>query len=190
MFDFIGNAKKALDAFAQATRIRIVPDPLWHPGGDEVCLLEVPGYRQIESYTCGFVAGAMILHTFHPGACLKTFFEQCTPGRASGLDTEPLIRCLRANRIGVSVKRELTFKQIAAALDHGYPILTLTRTPRPNEVHWVVLFGYGKNPNRVFMAGEGLPVLSSLMGQKEVLWSEFSRSKWAQRGFGLVCWGK
>ena len=190
MFNFTERAKKVLDTFAHTTGIRLVPDPLRHPGGEDVCTLEVQGYRQLESYTCGFAAGAMILHTFHPGACLDTFFEQCNPDYDNGLETKPLIRCLRANGLGVSEKHDLTFEKIVTTINQGFPIITLTRTRDRSTEHWVVLYGYGRNPNRVFFAGEGLPVVNNFTGEKEILWSEFSRSKWAQRGFGLVCWGK
>jgi hypothetical protein len=190
MFNFTESAKKALDVFASATGMRLFPDPLMHPGGEDVCTLDLPGYRQLESYTCGFVAGAMVLHTFRPGASLKKFFAHCSPDYEHGLDTKPLIRCLRANGIGVSQRHNLDFERIVSTIDQGYPIITLTKTPRSDEEHWVVIYGYGKKPNRVFVAGEGLPLINHLTGQKEIPWSTFSRSKWAERGFGLVCWGK
>jgi hypothetical protein len=49
MFNFTESAKKALDVFASATGMRLFPDPLMHPGGEDVCTLDLPGYRQIES---------------------------------------------------------------------------------------------------------------------------------------------
>lgn len=190
MFNFTESAKKALDVFASATGLRLFPDPLKHPGGEDVCTLDLPGYRQLESYTCGFIAGAMILHTFRPGASLKTFFDECSPDYDTGLQASQLLRCLRANGIGVSQRHDLDFEKIVSTINQGYPIITLTRTPRADEHHWVVSYGYGKKPNRVFIAGDGLPLINHLTGQKEIPWSEFSRSKWARPGFGLVCWGK
>jgi hypothetical protein len=128
MFNFTESAKKALDVFASATGLRLFPDPLKHPGGEDVCTLDLPGYRQLESYTCGFVAGAMVLHTFRPGASLKKFFEQCSPDYEHGLDTKPLIRCLRTNGIGVSQRHNLDFEKIVSTLDQGYP----HHHPHPN----------------------------------------------------------
>jgi hypothetical protein len=190
MIDFTESAKRALDRFAKTTGLRLVPDPLMHLAGEDVCILDIAGYRQLESYTCGYAAGAMILHTFRPGASLETFFEQCNPDYEHGLDAKPLIRCLRANGIGVSQRHNLDFDKIASTIDQGYPIITLTKTLRSDEEHWVVIYGYGRHPNRVFIAGEGIPLINNLTGEKEIPWSAFSRSKWAQRGFGLVCWGK
>jgi hypothetical protein len=190
MFNFTKIATKARDTLADATGIRLIPDTIWHPSADEVCTLDIQGYIQIESYTCGYAAGAIILHTFHPDACLDKFFEQCNPDYDHGLEIKPLIRCLRANGIGVSEKHDLTFNKIVATLDEGFPIITLIRTKEKNIQHWVVIYGYGKNPNRIFMAGEGLPLLNRITGSQEIPWSEFSRSKWADKGFGLVCWGK
>ncbi|MBL9160690.1 MAG: hypothetical protein JNJ70_24635 [Verrucomicrobiales bacterium] len=190
MFNFNKTAKKALDILASATGLRLVPDPLLPPAGKDVCILDIQGYRQVESYTCGFVAGAMILHTFHHGASLRRFFEQCSPDREMGLQQNRLVRSLRANGIGVGLRHDLDFENIAATLEQGYPIITLTKTERSDVIHWVVIYGYGRRPNRVFIAGEGLPLINNLTGHKEIPWPRFSRSKWANRGFGLVCWGK
>lgn len=55
--------------------------------------------------------------------------------------------------IGVGDRLNLDFESIPATLDEGYPIVTLTKTPHSDESHWVVIYGYGRKPNRIFIAG-------------------------------------
>jgi hypothetical protein len=184
-------AKKSLDSLSSLTGWRIVPEPLAHPDDPNVCTLDVPGYKQIESYTCGYVAGAMIMHTFHPRRSLERMIKLCAPDYETGVQTTTLVRALRASGIGVAVRENLTFADICKAIESGYPIVTLTKTPREDVVHWVVIYGYGKATNRLFIAGDDKwNFIGTLLGRKEVSWSDFQRSIWGQRGFGLICWGK
>jgi hypothetical protein len=184
-------AKAALDEFSRLTGWRTVPEPLAHPDDPNVCTLDIPGYKQIESYTCGYVAGSMILHTFHPSRSLSRFFKLCRPDYETGVQTTTLVRALRASGIGVSCRTKMSFADICEAIDSGYPIISLTKTPRSDEVHWVVIYGYGKKPDRVFIAGDDkLNFIGTWLGRKEVRWVDFRRSVWGEAGFGLICWGK
>jgi len=184
-------AKTGLDNLSSLTGWRIVPEPLAHPDDPNVCTLDIPGYKQIESYTCGYLAGAMIVHAFHPRRSLNQLLKQCAPDYETGVQTTTLVRALRASGIGVAVRENMTFADICKAIGSGYPVITLTKTPRADEVHWVVIYGYGKAPNRLFIAGDDKwNFIGTLLGRKEVRWSDFQRSIWGQRGFGLICWGK
>ncbi len=51
--------------------------------------LAVPGYRQVESDTCGFAAGLMVLHTFHPRADIDAFYRRVRPTRSRLLRLAP-----------------------------------------------------------------------------------------------------
>ena len=179
-----------LDDFAEKTGLRVMPDFLAHPRGDNICTLDMPGYRQIESYTCGFIAGLMVLHTFHPGMSIKRFFDIVGPSAETGTQVSKLVKSLRVCDVGVSQKDDLTFSKICSSIEEGFPIVTLVHTEDPEVDHWVVIYGYGRKPNRVFIAGCGLPLISHLYGEKEVLWAEFAKKRWSDTGFGLVCWGK
>jgi hypothetical protein len=107
------------------------------------------------------------------------------------VQTTTLVRALRASGIGVSCRTKMPFADICEAIDSGYPIISLTKTPRSDEVHWVVIYGYGKKPDRVFIAGDDkLNFIGTWLGRKEVRWVDFRRSVWGEAGFGLICWGK
>jgi hypothetical protein len=191
MLDYIKELlKPGADDFAEKTGCRVIPDILAHPHCQNVCTLDMPGYRQLESYTCGFVAGLMVLHTFHPEKSIKRFFNVVASDTEYGTQPHRLVKSLRACGVGVSERGDLNFAAICDMIEEGFPIITLVRTGSPDVVHWVVIYGYGTKPNRVFIAGDGLPLVGHLLGHKQALWPEFARKKWAEKGFGLVCWGK
>jgi hypothetical protein len=167
-----------------------MPDPLRHPRDLGARTLDLPGYKQMDAYSCGFVAGAMVLRCFHPRRSLRRFFDLCQPHYDTGISTTALITALRSSGIGVSYRKDLTFNKFARALDAGYPVITVVHTPMPNVDHWVVVYGYGRRPNRLFIAGDGLRVIDACGSRKEVAWDAFVKQVWAYRGHGMICWGK
>lgn len=174
-----------LDAFAERTGICVVRDRLSHPCSPDVVTLDVPGYRQVESYTCGFVAGLMVLHACRPGACIDRFYKAVRPTYTHGTSTRKVVGALRKSGVGVSIRNDLDFDGIRARIDNGFPIISCVKTGDPNVEHWVVIYGYGIRPNRVFLAANGLPYLA----RREYPFAEYSRMS-SPRRFGLVCWGK
>jgi hypothetical protein len=170
-----------LDRLADKTGIRIMPDILPHPGGDDVTTLAVPGYRQIDSFSCGAAAALMAVRTFRSGFPAGDFHELCR--REDGIQEPRLIRFLRKSGLGVSERDNLDFAGIAEVIEAGFPVVTLVNL-KSGLQHWVVIYGVGHSPNRVYVAGLGPPII----GRKEYTWREFARI-WVT-GFGLVCWGK
>lgn len=173
-----------LDGFAALTGIGLIPDRLPYASDDETeTTLAVPGYQQTESYGCGFVAGLMVLHTFKPKASIDRFFRRVNPDREWGIETGPLGEALRQSGVGVSVRENLTYDRIAETLEEGYLIITCVKTGQSDVDHWVVAYGYGVSPNRIFVAGNGI------LRRHVLPWADFRRV-WSPKGFGLVCWGK
>ncbi len=147
--------------------------------------LDIPGYRQTKAYTCGFVAGLMVLHTFKPKASADSFYYRCDPDEDTGMSTGQLAKALRASKVGVSVRRKMSFSQIRREINNGHPIITTVEKPNGDE-HWVVIYGFDVDPDRVFVAGNGLPIIPV---STSVSWTKFS-SKLPDGGDFLVCWGK
>ena len=81
----------------------------------------------------------------------------------------------------------MTFKDIAEAIENGFPVIVGERTDDPESGHWVVIYGVGRKPNRVFTCGQ--PNMVALSGKECFLWAEW-REYWDEYGLGLVCWGK
>ena len=181
----IGAIHKVLDLVANTTKIRVLPDRLLHPKGPNVETLKVPGYYQSQGYTCGFVAGLMILHYFRPDFKAERLYERIRPHKARGVSRRRLMDCLRSHGLRVTWRTDLDFSGIADAIDHGKPIAVVVRTRNIDVDHWVVIYGYGRKPNKVYLAANGLPFLS----RKEYPYNMFKAHFWETPGFGLVCAG-
>lgn len=161
-----------------------VDDPTCEPEEGET-VLALPGYRQTQTYTCGAVAGLMVLHTFHPRRSPRRFIRRTAPVPHKGTPTARLVRALEASGVGVLERHDLDFARIAEWIEDGRPIITLVDRGEYKR-HWVVLYGVARRPRRLLVAGNGsLPRLSS----HRYPWGDFKRS-WTENGFGLVCCGK
>lgn len=168
-----------LSAFTGYAALRVPLPRARHPG--EVTLA-VPGYRQVDSYSCGAVAVAMVGRFFRPRLSFERCYAAVNPHPQRGAGTQRVIRALRSLHIRVSHRRQITFHELCTVLDAGQPVLVCVRTNQAHIDHWVVLYGYGHRPNLVFVAGQGLPWLS----QHRIRWVDFRR-QWATPGEGLVC---
>lgn len=182
---FAEKCLAAIDGFAERTGICVIRDRLNHPGSPDVVTLDISGYRQLESFTCGFVAGLMVLHTYRPTASIDRFYRAVNPTRLYGASTRKVADALRKSGIGVSIRHNLDFAEIRRQIDSGFPIITCIKTASPLVDHWVVIYGYGRNSDRVFLAGNGIPYFA----RREILWRDFAK-KTRPKNFGLVCWGK
>jgi len=170
---------------ADATGMRVLPDRLPHPKDINIETLKLPGYFQSQGHTCGFVAGLMILHYFRPDVPAEKFYERIRPHYRWGVSRRRLMDCLRVHGLRVNWQTDLDFSGIVAAIDECRPIALVVRTRDEDADHWVVIYGYGKRPNRVFVAANGLPLLS----RKEYPWGFFKQRYLQKAGFGLVCAG-
>lgn len=169
-----------LNLAADITGVRSLPDTLSHPC--DAVTLGINGRYQTQAHTCGAVAGFMVLRYFKPRVSADSFFRSVNPTEADGTSTGKLVRALRRHGLRVQVRLDMTFADFAAAIDDGRPVLVTVKTRVPETQHWVVCYGYGIRPQRLFLAGTGLPLVS----RKEHLWADFRR-KWAGKGEGLVC---
>ena len=185
MSDDRNFALKMWDSLMDYTGYPFVGDRLPGPKSNEDTVLEVPGYRQTQSYTCGFVAGLMVLHTFKPKASVDSFWRKVLPRGSDGVSNTGLIKALRKSGIGVRIVTDLTYATFAGAVERGFPVITLVKTRESSTLHWVVVYGVGENPNRIFVAGNGFPYLS----KKVLPWNRFRRLL-ASEKVALVCWGK
>ena len=72
---------------------------------------------------------------------------------------------MRSLGIGVDRRTKLTFDDICDAIDAGRPVLVCVTTSDPDMSHWVVIYGYGRRPKLVFVAGQGLPLHRPTAGE-------------------------
>ena len=77
---------------------------------------------------------------------------------------------------------DLTFADLCGAIDSGCPVIVVVQNPGEDAAHWVVVYGYGKRPNRVFLATNGWPLFTS----NRVPLRRFAQL-WSPHGNGLIC---
>ncbi len=147
--------------------------------------LEVPGYRQVDGYSCGPVAAWSVLQTFNPSLSFRKFYQDCKVTE-DGTNEYQIIRALRKNGVGVSLRDEMEFDDVAKAIDDGFPILT-SISLGGNIDHWVCIYGVGLNPQRLFTCNHG--GASEHHGRMGHAWEVWLRI-WDDSSRYLICWGK
>lgn len=186
--DMSGLTRMVMELLEPITaRIRFVPLDLPGPTDEDPLetVLDVPGYGQTEEYTCGFTAGLMVLHTFHPSRSPDRFFREVAPDREWGTSTTRLVSALRRNRVCVSMIDEHRFERIAERIEAGEPVITVVS--RTAEVdHWVVIYGVRRGRKKlVYVAVNGLPTRRGCVYE----WSAFRRI-WHPKGSTFACRGR
>jgi Papain-like cysteine protease AvrRpt2 len=155
--------------------------------GENETKLQVPGFRQLNGYACGAVSAYSVVKAFHPRVSYEKVYKDCNPSEEDGTGVPQLLRALRKNGVGVSVRWNLTFKSIVKTIEAGFPIIVGECQNGEGSDHWVVLYGYGLRPNRVFTCGQ--PNVVALSGREAFEWRDWLEI-WDEKGLGLVCWGK
>ena len=162
-----------------------IPDRCDDYAGDDETKLAVPFYCQTDWYSCGAIAGWAIVEYFHPKADFDRFYGDCNPHPEEGMGETRLIHALRRHGIGVGVRGDLDFDSITESIESGYPIIACIGHEFGGGDHWIIIYGVGHKPKRLFLANIVCPGCS----HEEYAWREF-RSEWSPRGHGLICWGK
>lgn len=174
-----------LDWFSKLTGIHAIRSNLPMAADENEVTLDIAGYRQTDTYSCGAAAGFSIARTFHPEVTYEDFFTALRPHPVHGVSPHRLKKILKKFGVGTSMREYMTFEQIAKAIDDGFPIIVGRLTEHGQE-HWSVIYGYGVLPQRVFLIGRsGNPLLPPIM-----TWTEFESSFRAVRGPAIKCWGE
>jgi len=147
------NALQQLpDQLADALELKHLPDYLTHPDPEEGASLELTGYSQMHSYTCGAVAGWMVVKAIWPRRSAQKFYQTIAPDPELGTSTRRLIATLKLARVGVE-RTKPKFRHIVEAIDAGFPLIACIDRPNTGYQHWVVIYGYGRQPKTVYLAG-------------------------------------
>lgn len=114
---------------------------------DDATTLPVPGFRQTRSYTCGFTTALMVLRYFDADVPAMTLFRRLGTHR-DGTRQTALVREIRAAGLRVNARYDIDFARICHAIDHNKLIVGYLS----DIEHWLVIYGYGHRPKRVFVA--------------------------------------
>ena len=157
--------------------------PEYDLGEDEI-KLEVPGYRQMDGYSCDPVDAWSVLQTFHPSKSFRRFYQDCKV-TDDGTNEYQIIRALRKNGVGISVRDEMELDDIVKTIAEGFPILTSISLSGYID-HWVCIYGVGLNPPRLFTCNHGG---TTCHGRAEIAWGDWMKL-WDDSSHYLICWGK
>jgi len=133
----------------------------------------IPGYYQVREYTCGYAATLMVLHAFRRYVPGRELYERLGTDHY-GTSQSAIVRELRAAGIGVNLRYDLDFDRLRREIDRDRLVIGYHHRLE----HWVVLYGYGVEPERVFVAD---PLRHM---RNEHSWERYGPKL---RGFGIVC---
>src|ERR1035441_4314761 len=156
--------------------------PLERASGRRAVTLDLPGYLQTNSYGCGAVAAVMVVRHFHPQMEFGTVYEAVAPLPEIGAQPRQVARAMRSCGLRVRAKGRLQFSDLCQLINAGSPVLVVIRNPGADSRHWVVVYGYRRIPDQVYLANNGLPFFT----RNRVSLSAF-RKLWDPKGNGLVC---
>ena len=170
------------DQITDCTGLAAVRVPLERASGPRSKMLGIPGYAQTNSYCCGAVAAVMVARYFHPKMEFGTVYETVASVPEIGAGSGQVARALRSCGLRVTARRNLHFGDVCQAIDAGYPVIVVIRNPGADDRHWVVVYGYSRTPDHLYIANNGLPFFTS----NRVAKGDFEQL-WDPRGNGLIC---
>jgi len=172
------------DRVTDLTGLVAVPVPIEQAQGPREVTLDLPGYIQTSSYSCGAMA-AMVVHRFRPRMGFDRIYDAVDPSPKFGAKPLQVVQALRSCGLRVSHRKKLSFARLCRAINRGRPIVVLIHNHGSEDDHWVVVYGYGRRPDRLFIAVNGVPWFN----RNRIARSRFERI-WKPPGNGLVCWKK
>ena len=106
-------------------------------GGNSVDLV---GYKQWSSFTCGFASVAMVLSHFRPEVDLVKLYEELGTTE-EGTGQTAIVNTLRNYGLSVSIKPKTYLDDIKLAIDNEKLLIIYDNV----EDHWMVVYGYQNN---------------------------------------------
>jgi predicted double-glycine peptidase len=175
------SAKSLIDGGAQTIGFAAVREwtPTPRPGE---YILALVAYTQIDTFSCGAVAGASVVKSFYPRAKFEDFYARVDPDQETGTSTSVLRKALRQSGIALRSAR-LSYKNLLAQIRKGYPVIVVIRNPGAESYHWVVAYGFGRD--HIILASNGIPWVH----KKRITRKDFM-AIWQRGHAGLVCWAE
>lgn len=144
------------------------------PHGDaSVVARPIRAYYQVRQYTCGYACALTVVHALQRRVEPRDLYQALRTDH-TGTSQTSIVNALRAHGVSANTRYDLDFARLSRTLDAGRLLIAYHH---PME-HWVVVYGYGRDPDRVFVA-DPLPSMGS-----EQLWSKYGPKL---RNFGIVC---
>ena len=114
-------------------------------GGEQT--LPIPGYRQARNYSCGFATALMVARYYLPEIDARELYGRLGTSR-DGTRQNAIVKALRTCGLAVNVRYDVGFERLAQEIGRGKLVIGYLH----DAEHWVLLYGYGLTPQRVFVA--------------------------------------
>jgi len=121
--------------------------PLMRAGDVSAKTLRLPGYRQTRGYCCGFASALMVLRYFGATVPGQELFSRLGTAR-DGTRQGAIVRELRAAGLRVNLRYDVGFERVRTEIDRDKLIIGYLT----DAEHWVVIYGYAVDPERLFVA--------------------------------------
>lgn len=109
--------------------------------------LPLGGFRQARSHTAGFATALMVVRYFGAEVTAMDLFRRLGASR-EGARQSAMVRELRAAGLRASLRHDLDFGRICRAIERN----KLVVVHLADIAHWAVIYGYGRDPERVYVA--------------------------------------
>ncbi len=133
----------------------------------------IRAYAQVRGYTCGFASALTVLHSFQRNVRPIDLYQSLGTNR-EGTGQTAIVRELRSAGVSANIRYDVDFETLRRTIDAGKLIIGYHHRVE----HWVVVYGYGLEPERVFVAD---PVIE---WRSEHLWEHYGPKL---SNFGIVC---
>lgn len=152
------------------------PAPFYPPipyADPNVRVRPIRAYAQVRGYTCGFASALTVLHSFQRHIAPGELYQRLGTNR-DGTGQTAIVRELRNAGVSANIRYDVDFAALRRIIDAGKLIIGYHHRVE----HWVVIYGYGLKPERVFVAD---PVIE---WSSEHLWEKYGPKL---SDFGIVC---
>lgn len=140
--------------------------PLHYSDDPSVVTLDIPGYKQLNTYACGYCCALMAVCYHFRGRSKKRLYKLVGTYK-EGTSESSLVRGLRASNLRVGKLGKLTFDKLWKNIGSNKLMIVAVKGKR--WPHYVLIYGYGIYPNRIFIAD---PVI---FRRCEYKWVDFRR---------------
>ncbi len=151
--------------------------PAFYPGqplaDDSGRVLNIRGFYQVRPYTCGYASTLTVLRYYRRALTERELYGRLGTN-SEGTSQNAIVREIRREGLSANVRYDVDFDRLRRCIDDNRLMVGYHHRLE----HWVVVFGYARDPDRVFIA-------DSYPGyRREHTWSQYGEK---MAGFGIVC---
>jgi hypothetical protein len=136
--------------------------------------LDIPGYCQVSTYTCGITSTWSIITALGYRVPLTEWFQRCHKAGCNpdeGMDMDQIGKALKSLRLKVVTKRYQGRNQVSKLVGAGQPILFGQGGEMFDDGdHWMYLYGY--SPRNVYV-GNVVNPLCPIQSKEAWSWRRF-----------------